>query len=458
MKRMPEETSNPFSRFLVIWTGELISLIGSGLTSFGLGVYVYQVTGKVSGLALVSLLAFLPALLLSPVAGVLADRYDRRLLMLLGDSLSALGILFILICMLLGDAQLWQICIGVTISSVFSSLLEPAYRATITDLLSQEDYTKASGLVQAAGSSKYLISPILAGYLLRVFDIKLLLIIDICTFFVTASSILFVRRSLASQRDQGPASSKGERGPASSNSERVSASSNGEWSPVSGSMRDDFREGWHAVSGNRGVLVLVLMGSVITFFLGFIQTLSTPMILAFTDSSALGTTLTLSACGMLITSVFVGIIPMKHNFVNKLCASLFGAGIFMAVFGLRENIILICAAGFLFFSMLPFANTSLDYLIRTNIGNELQGRAWGLIGVISQLGYVAAYAVSGILADRVFTPLLVKGGALSGSVGLILGIGTGRGTGFLILIAGLLLSISAIILLRIKSIRALETH
>lgn len=449
MKRMPEETPNPFTRFLVLWTGELVSLIGSGLTSFGLGVYVYQVTGKVSGLALVSLLAFLPTLLLSPVAGVLADRYDRRLLMFLGDSLSALGIVFILICMLLGDAQLWQICVGVTISSVFSSLLEPAYRASITDLLSREDYTKASGLVQAAGSSKYLISPILAGYLLRVFDIKLLLIIDICTFFVTASAILFVRRSFASQRDRGPASSKGDRG---------TASSNGECSPVSGSMRADFREGWRAVAGNRGVLVLVLMGSVITFFLGFIQTLSTPMILAFTDSSALGTTLTLSAFGMLITSVFVGIIPMKHNFVNKLCFSLFGAGIFMAVFGLRENIVLICAAGFLFFSMLPFANTSLDYLIRTNIGNELQGRAWGLIGVISQLGYVAAYAVSGILADHVFTPLLVKGGALSGSVGLILGIGTGRGTGFLILIAGLLLSISAIILLRIKCIRDLEKH
>jgi MFS family permease len=326
--------------------------------------------------------------------------------------------------------------------------LEPAYRASITDLLSREDYTKASGLVQAAGSSKYLISPILAGYLLRAFDIKLLLVIDICTFFVTASAILFVRRSLASKR---------ERGSASSNLEQVSAPLHGESVSASGSMRDDFREGWRAVAGNRGVLVLVIMGSVITFFLGFIQTLSTPMILAFADSSALGTTLTLSACGMLITSVLVGIIPMRHNFVNKLCASLFGAGIFMAFFGLRENIVFVCAAGFFFFSMLPVANTSLDYLIRTNISNELQGRAWGLIGVISQLGYVAAYAVSGILADHVFTPLLVKGGGLSGSVGVIIGTGTGRGTGFLILMAGLLLSLSAIILLRIKSIRVLET-
>ena len=71
----------------------------------------------------------------------------------------------------------------------------------------------------------------------------------------------------------------------------------------------------------------------------------------------------------------------------------------MAGFGIRENIVVICIFGFLFFSSLPFANAALDFLVRTNIADDFQGRAWGLIGVLSQLGYVAAYAVSGILAD-----------------------------------------------------------
>lgn len=93
-------------------------------------------------MALVTLLAFMPSLLLSPVAGVLADRYDRRLLMVLGDSLSAIGLVYILICMLSGEAMLWQICVGVTISSVFSSLLDPAYKATVTNLLTEEQYTR----------------------------------------------------------------------------------------------------------------------------------------------------------------------------------------------------------------------------------------------------------------------------------------------------------------------------
>lgn len=93
-----------------LWAGELISSIGGGLTSFGLGVYVFGQTGSAASMALVTLLGFLPTLLLSVPAGVLADRHDRRLLMMIGDGFSALGILYILLCMIQGEASLWQIC------------------------------------------------------------------------------------------------------------------------------------------------------------------------------------------------------------------------------------------------------------------------------------------------------------------------------------------------------------
>ncbi|EGL13390.1 MULTISPECIES: MFS transporter [unclassified Paenibacillus] len=416
-----------FGKFILLWSGQLVSAIGSGLTSFGLGVYIYQQTGQASAMALVTLLAFMPSLLLSPVTGVLADRYDRRILMVLGDSLSAIGLVFILICLLNGEAQLWQICVGVTLSSVFSSLLDPSYKATVTDLLTEEQYTKASGFVQMAGSAKYLISPALAGFLLIVSDVKLLLIIDICTFFVTVASTLAVRRGLASKKSE-----------------------------QTGSFMREFKEGWRAVSSNRGVLVLVIMTSVMTFFLGFIETLTMPMILAFSDSSVLGTLETIIALGMLVSSVLIGMVRIKRNFVKILSLSLFWEGIFMAVFGLRENIILLGISGFLFFAMLPFVNTSLDFLVRTNIDKSVQGRAWSLIGLVSQLGFIVAYMLSGVLADYVFTPLLIDGGELAGSVGRIIGTGSGRGTGLLIIIAGILLSVASVILYNLKSMKRLE--
>lgn len=325
-----------FHKFMLLWAGEFISAIGSGLTSFGLGVYVFKQTGSAGSMALVTLLAFLPTLLLSVPAGVLADRYDRRLLMMLGDGCSALGILYILLCMARGGVALWQICLGVLVSSTFSALLEPSYRATVTDLLTREEFSKASGMVSVAGSARYLISPVLAGALLALSDIKLLLVIDVCTFFPTVLAAAFVRKGItgktAERRD---------------------------------SFMDSLRQGWRAVTGNRGVLVLILVSAVMTCFMGSFQILAQPIILSFADSAVLGVGETVCASGMLASSLLLGVRGIRQGYVKKLSLSLLLAGVCMVGFGLRENIYLICLFGFAFFAMLPFANNCLDYLVRT---------------------------------------------------------------------------------------------
>lgn len=419
--------NNSFLKFGMLCSGAFIAAIGSGISSFGLGVYVFQQTGLASSSTLITLLAFLPGLLLTPFAGVLADKYDRRLLMILGDALSALGLVYILICMMAGGAQLWQIGVGVTISSVFSSLIEPSFKATVTDLLTEEEYSKASGLVQLSGSAKFLISPLIAGFLLTVTDVKLLLVIDICTIFITVTVTSLVRKGLTAKE------------------------------VVAGeSFLKEMKTGMTSLTNNKGVFALVLSGIGISFFLGCVQSLYTPMILGFSDSSVLGIATTVSASGMLVSSLILGMIAVKKNFTKVLSVSLFLAGIFMAGFGFRENIVLICIFGFLFFSMLPFANMSLDYLIRTNISNDVQGRVWGLIGIISQLGYVIAYGIVGPLADFVFIPMLTPNGLLAGSVGKIIGTGSVRGIGLLVILAGLLLSVTAIVLYHMKSIKGLE--
>ncbi|MCL2035473.1 MAG: MFS transporter [Oscillospiraceae bacterium] len=419
--------SKSFYKFLILCSGGFVASVGHGISSFGLSVYVYGQTGLASSTTLIALLAFLPAMLLSPLAGVLADKYDRRLLMILGDGLSALGILYIYFCIQRGDVQFWQIGLGVAVSSIFTSLVEPSFRATITDLLSKEEYTKASGFVQLSGSARYLLSPAIAGLLFVLWDIRLLLIIDICTIFITVLTTLVVRRGIVSKLRENKES-----------------------------IFKDFKNGWLALTQNRGVFILTAMGAAITFFIAAIQVLSTPMILSFTDSRVLGFAITICASGMLVSSMFLGFVPLRKGVVKILSASLFLIGLFMVVFGLRENIILICVSGFLFFLTLPFANTSLDYLIRTNVENEVQGRVWGLVGVASQLGYPVAYAALGLLADYVFTPLLLEGGTLAGSIGKITGVGSGRGIGLLIIVSGLLLSATAVLLYRIRSVRKLE--
>ena len=400
-------------KFILLWAGELISSIGGGLTSFGLGVYIFQQTGSAASLALVTLLGFLPTLLLSVPAGALADRYDRRLLMMIGDGCSALGIVYILACMMNGGASLVQICVGVLISAVFSALLEPAFRATITDLLTKAEFSRASGLVSLAGSARYLISPIFAGFLLTISDVKLLLAIDICTFFMTVVSAAVVRRSIG---------------------RKVAETGTGFLASI--------REGWRIMRARKGVLLLVLVSSAITLFMGMFQILAEPMMLSFTDAKTLGVAETVCASGMLVSGLVLGVRGIKGHFTGILSASLALAGLMMIGFGLFENVLPICAFGFLFFAVLPFANNSLDYLTRTNIPDAAQGRVWGLIGFLSQLGYVVAYAVSGVAAD---------------ALGAWTGMGVGRGAALVIQVAGGMMAVIAIGMRFIRSIRQLES-
>ena len=404
--------SSGMKKFLLLWIGELISSIGGGLTSFGLGVYVFQKTGSAAGMALVTLLGFLPTLLFTVPAGVLADRYDRRVLMMIGDGCSGLGILYIFLCMLRGEANLVQICIGVFVSAIFSSLLDPSYRATITDLLSKEEFSKASGLVSLAGSARYLFSPVIAGLLLAYHDISLLLLIDVSTFFVTITTTLIVKRGIKAKQ---PTEKQ--------------------------SFWESMKEGWRAIHIEKGVFVLVLCSSLITLFLGTLQILVEPMILSFSDSKVLGIVETLCASGMLVSGILLGGFGIKKEYGKVLQISFFMAGIFMIGMSIFENLVSISIFGFFFFATLPFCNNCMDYLCRTNIPDALQGRAWGFIGFLSQLGYVIAYAVSGLAAD---------------GLGSLSGMGVGRGAAFMIGISGVFLSLVAVTLLRFPAIRELE--
>ena len=404
--------SSGMKKFLLLWIGELISSIGGGLTSFGLGVYVFQKTGSAAGMALVTLLGFLPTLLFTVPAGVLADRYDRRVLMMIGDGFSGLGILYIFLCMIRGGANLVQICIGVFVSAIFSSLLDPSYRATITDLLSKEEFSKASGLVSLAGSARYLFSPVIAGLLLAYHDISLLLLIDVSTFFVTITTTFIVRRGIKAKQ---PTEKQ--------------------------SFLESMKEGWRAIHIEKGVFVLVLCSSLITLFLGTLQILVEPMILSFSDSKVLGIVETLCASGMLVSGILLGGFGIKKEYGKVLQISFFMAGIFMIGMSIFENLVSISIFGFFFFATLPLCNNCMDYLCRTNIPDALQGRAWGFIGFLSQLGYVIAYAVSGLAAD---------------GLGSLSGMGVGRGAAFMIGISGVFLSLVAVTLLRFPAIGELE--
>ena len=414
--------NKPFSRFLLVWSGQFVSSIGSGLTAFSLGIYAWEKTQSATVWSLIILFAFLPSYLLKPFGGTMADRFDRRFLIISGDIGSALGVVFILLLMVTGYDQMWGIYTGVAISSAFVALHNPAYKASVTDLVDEKMYAKASGLIQLAETSKFLISPILAAFLLGFLNIRQVLIIDIATFLAATIAVAAIRKDIICQN-------------------RSSARR----------FFSDFAVGFRYTFSDSQLIRLLFLISLVTFAVGFMQALMGPMILAFSNTGTLATIQTISATGMIVSSIIIGVFSKTTDQKKILSVSLALAGVFYALFGTSTNVAFITSIGFLFFATLPFINTALEVLIRTRVENEMQGRVWSIVSVISQLGMVFALCTAGYLADHLFNPLLTDGGILASTAGKIVGAGAGRGIGLMFFLSGLSVIVAASVVRRVIS-------
>jgi hypothetical protein len=306
--------------------------------------------------------------------------------------------------------------------------MEPAFKATVTDLLTEEDFAKAGGFVQIANSAKLLISPAIAGLLLQITGVSTLILIDMVTFFTTVLTILVVKKGMVIKpREEAGLNFIGE-----------------------------FKEGIAAIRGKSGIVALIVIMTFSVFCLGFVQILCKPLILAFSHETELGILATVSAMGMMVGSIVVSCKKNIKSHVKMLSYGLFGCGIFFALMGARENLFLITLFGFMMFVFMPAIQIGAEVLIRKNLANEVQGRAFGLIGFITQMGYILAYLLSGVLSDYVFEPFMSGDSQVAIEIGEVIGIGAGRGIALLILIAGVALAVIGIVVLGLKSVKTLE--
>lgn len=408
-------------QFRLLFAGALVTSVGTGISAFGLAAYMFQRYGSVSAVAAAQLSAFTPLVLLAPIAGTLADRYDRRLLMILGDAGSVIGLAIVAWAASAPDTSPGFILFGIALSSTLAALTEPALQASVTELVPDESYVRASGMLQLASSAKFLISPLLAGLLLAVSPLPALLFVDMSTCLVTVACTLVVRSQVGATRARR-----------------------------AGRFMRDLASGWKIMGGNDPVRRTVWIVTALAFTLGIVQVVLRPVLLATSSVAAAGTAETVAACGLIAGAAIVAAV---HNAQPQrlLTAGMLGAGLGMAIVPIRAQLWWITLAAFLVFAALSFCNAGAEVIVRRQIPNEQQGRAWGTIGLVSQLGFVLAYLVAGPIADHVFEPLLMPGGALASTIGDVTGVGPGRGSALMIGCVG----VAALLLSRLPA-RALK--
>ena len=433
-----------FRPFLLMWSGQLLSRLGSGISAFSLGVFLFQNTGSTAAYSMLLFTAFFPPILLTPIGGVAADRLDRRRLMIFGDLGSATGILCIVVFMMIypmtsgSDIFYWPIYTGLALSSVFTGFHTPAFKSSVTDLLNEKQYAKASGLIQLAEASRYLIAPIAAVYLVTNLSLAVVLIVDICTYILAALTTVLVRRQLTF--------SKAGNIPLKNGAYRT-----GHRNAFLKNSFHDISEGFRYIRSKKETLQLLYLTTLITFCTGVLQTLFAPILLSISDAKTLGTVQSIASSGMVITSLLISFTGKTERQEKILILSLSAMAFLFVCIGASRTAFLLMVFSFALYAALPFVNTSLEVLFRNRVDNQLQGRAWSLISLISQIGMLTAFLVTGFLADHIFEPLFLESGMWADSLGRLLGTGPSRGSGFMVIIVGFILLIVSII-------RKLELH
>lgn len=184
------------------------------------------------------------------------------------------------------------------------------------------------------------------------------------------------------------------------------------------------------------VRTVIILTSLLTVVLGVLQVLFTPMLLPRFAVGQVGTAQSVAACGLLVGAAIVGGLGRVAPWM-MLSAGLTLVGAGMVGLPLSDSPPALTACAFLVFAALACCNTGAEIVVRTRIADDHQGRAWGLISLVTQTGYLLAYAFAGPLADRVFEPLLLPDGALADGLGRLTGTGAGHGTALLVGLCGL---------------------
>lgn len=404
----PVEVRPSLRTFVTIWIGQVISLFGSGLTTFAIGVWVYQRTGSVTLFTLIAVAASIPAVLLSPIAGALVDRWDRRMAMIVSDAGAALTTAALLALLVSDRLELWHLYVLVALSSAFNAIQFPAFSAATTLLVPKRHFGRAGGMMQLGQAGAQILAPLLAGVLMVSIRISGVVAVDLATFVVAVVLLLLVRVP---------------------NPPRAATAGKP-------SLLREAAFGWTYIRERPGLLSLLGYFSALNLLIPFGIVLATPLVLSFAGADDLGFVLSAASAGGLAG----GLVMSAWGGPRTKMLGVLGFGplvtLGFVVAGLRPSLPLVAGGLFLVFFVIPVINGSSQAIWQSKVEPSVQGRVFAVRRMVAQLTAPIAYLAAGPLADRVFQPLLSEGGALAGSLGKVIGTGPGRGIASMFLVMG----------------------
>ena len=419
--------------FIIIWLGQLVSLIGSGLIGFALAVWVYDQTGQATPFAMTALFSVLPRILLSPIGGALSDRWNRKAIMLISDSLAGLTTLATAFLLLTGRMEIWMIYVISALEAIFGAFQQPAYSASIVMMVPKEQLTRANSMMQMGEAIQSIITPILAGALVTTVGMKGIIIVDITTYLLALMTLIFVRIPQPERKQE--------------TGKKIS-------------VFKDVAFGWHYLVARKGLLGLLLYYASVNFFLNISAVMLGPLILSFGSATSLGVAQTVMGVGMLAGSLIMSVWGgVKKGKVRAIIGFIVLSAVGFMIAGFQPSLLFVSIGLFLLMFFLPFGSGPSAALLAAKVAPDVQGRVFATRSMISQSMMPFAFILSGILADNVFNPLLVEGGKLANTfIGRWLGVGPSRGIGLMMITSGLFLLVVSLLVYLNPRVRNIESE
>lgn len=414
--------------FALLWLCQAVSMIGSGITAFALGVYVYKRTGSIQDFTLIELVSLGPAALISPVAGAITDRFRKRSVLILCDLLSCAALAVLALCLHTGDAPLWQIGLCAAIISVSSSFQWPAFSSLVTILVPKDQLGRAAGATELARGLAQIFSPVLAGIAAVHWSIDRLLYIDSATYLFSAL-VFTALRGVTLVEDEARAA-----GRAAGLAEGEAAAA----APLTvASLLADIREGWRYLAERRELALLLSFVAFTNIALGIVEICITPLVLGFASPTSLGVVLLIGGLGMLIGGVLMSSWSGARRPVRLVIAVTAVQGALLLVVGKSPTVPMFAALAFfyLFCFAVSMATNHAMWLRVVPAGR--QGAVLGLRRLVESAALPIAALVAGPLAERVFQPWQAGGGAVVEWLAST-GKGDGYGVAFMYSFLGLL--------------------
>lgn len=392
--------------FTIIWLGQLVSTIGSYMSEFALAIWAWQLTQSVTALALIGLFSQLPRIPMTLFAGVIADRFNRKRLMMLGDTIAAVSTLAILLLYLTDNLQIWHIYSISAIKGGFGQLQLLAYETSLTMIVPQQHYTRASSMGSMVHYGSNILAPALAGSLYPVIGLLGILLIDLGTFFCAIASLLSVHIPQPPRLTDNP------------NPETI-------WQEIA--------SGYHYVLTRPSLYALLTITSLFWFAHDIGQALYDPMILARTggDAQVLGTVSAAAGVGGVTGALILSIWGGFKRRIHGVMVGFIGAGLSKTVFGFGQTLKIWIPAQFCSSFHFPLLGSSDTAIWLSKVAPAMQGRVFAAKSLVLQVVSAIATLIAGPLADRFFEPAMMPGGVLAPIFGGIFGTGTGAGMALL---------------------------